>query len=316
MVLSEVERRLTTLGREKPLGRCFDFIAGSSTGSIVALGLAAPKELEDSAYSDRESAFTAAQLVTMYQRHGLEIFPRRIFHHLQEMRHAFTEKYNDGPFHGLLDAYFGRRTIMDALTNVLITAYDIEGLEPVIMKKTPPRRHKTAPPNYYMADAIKASSAAPTYFEPVRVSSVDGSAQRSLVDGGVFANNPALCAYSEARRSFPQASRFVIFSLGTGMLKPEWRYQQIKDWGILEWLQPSKGVPAILMLNTGQAQAVDYHLTHLPKVEYHRLNIPLGSCSKAMDDAAKENLECLKDRAEEMVRRYEESIDRMVQLLK
>jgi patatin-like phospholipase/acyl hydrolase len=316
LVLAEVERRLAELGREQPLGTSFDFIAGTSTGSIITLGLTAPEELSDGSFSGSDTAFTAAKLAEMYEKHGLEIFPRRIFHQLQEMRHAFTEKYNDGPFHELLDRYFGARTIADALTNVLVTSYDIEKHEPVIMKKVPPRRKKSPPPNYYMADAIKASAAAPTYFEPVKIRTVDGMRHHSLTDGGVFASNPAMCAYVEAQRFFPKARNFVLFSLGTGSFKPDWEYEKVKNWGVLEWIQPSKGVPAAMVLSLGQEQAVDYHLTHLPRVEYHRLNIPLDGCSEDMDDAAPENMECLAERARELIRREEKAIARMVELLK
>lgn len=315
LVLAEVERRLHQLGKRKPFGTLFDFIAGTSTGSIITLGLAAPKELENKAYSKSEAAFTADQLVRMYEDHGLEIFPRRIFHQLQEMRHAFTEKYNDGPFHELLDRYFGRRGISDSLTNILVTSYDIEKQKPVIMKKVPPSCEKKESPDYYMADAIKASSAAPTYFEPVKVSSIDGSRQHSLIDGGVFAGNPAMCAYVEAQRIYPFAANYVVFSLGTGDYYPHWTYEKVKNWGLLEWIQPSKKVPAAVILSNGQAQAVDYHLTHLPKVEYHRLNIPINGCNEDMDDAAPENMKCLREKAQELLIQHESSIARMVELL-
>ncbi len=315
LVLAEVERRLHQLGKRKPFGTLFDFIAGTSTGSIITLGLAAPKELENKAYSKSEAAFTADQLVRMYEDHGLEIFPRRIFHQLQEMRHAFTEKYNDGPFHELLDRYFGRRGISDSLTNILVTSYDIEKQKPVIMKKVPPSCEKKESPDYYMADAIKASSAAPTYFEPVKVSSIDGSRQHSLIDGGVFAGNPAMCAYVEAQRIYPFAANYVVFSLGTGDYYPHWTYEKVKNWGLLEWIQPSKKVPAAVILSNGQAQAVDYHLTHLPKVEYHRLNIPINGCNEDMDDAAPENMKCLREKAQELLLQHESSIARMVELL-
>ncbi len=324
LVLEEVERRLQNKGNKKPLGTLFDFIAGTSTGSIITLGLTAPSEspkdldLQKNApvYSKKESAFSAAKLVEMYEKHGLEIFPRRIFRQLQDMRHAFTEKYNDGPFHEILDGYFGKRKISDALNNLLITTYDIQQHSPFIMKKVPYRQPENESYDYYMADAIKASSAAPTYFEPVKISSVDGSRQHYLVDGGVYAVNPSMCAYVEAQRIFPNARKYVIFSLGTGSFIPNWSIEKVMNWGLIEWLQPSKKVPAVLILNNGQAQAVDYHLNHMPNVEYHRINIPLDGCSEDMDDAAPENMACLKERAEQIISQQSDSLERMVKLLR
>ncbi len=320
LVLAEVERRLRQLGNEKALGTLFDLIAGTSTGSIITLGLTAPSETGEAAgsprYSRTEAAFSVERLVQMYAEHGLEIFPRRSIRQLQEMRHAFTEKYDDGPFHEILDGYFGRRKISDALTNTLMTTYDIERHKPLIMKKVPYRRPQSEKGEYYMADVIKASAAAPTYFAPVRVASVDGSRQHYLVDGGVFAVNPAMCAFVEAQRIFPHARRYVIFSLGTGEYIPDWDIEKVMGWGLLEWLQPSKKVPAVTILNNGQAQAVDYHLSHMPKVEYHRINVSLGGCSEDMDDASTENMNCLRQKAEQIILEQSSALERMVSLLK
>jgi uncharacterized protein len=315
LVLAELERRLRERGRPAHLGRLFDLIAGTSTGSIIALGLAAPKELPDKSFSKTEAAFTAEEIADMYEDHGLEIFPRRIFKQYQTMRHAFTEKYNDGQFQEVLQEHFGKRTVWGGITNLLITCFDIEKHEPVMIKKVPPKRVKPSHRDYYMSDTVRASSAAPTYFEPIRIRSVDGSVEHSLVDGGVFANNPAMCAYVEAQKIFPRAKRFIILSLGTGIFSRGWTYEQVKNWGVLEWIQPSKGVPIATIMNKGQGSCVDHQLDHLPGVEYHRINIPVGPCSRDMDDAAPENIRCLKERAQEAVKNHEESMDRLVSVL-
>ncbi len=315
LILREFEEKLRRRGWKRPIGRSFDLIAGTSTGSMIALGLAAPKELNNTSFSDRETAYSAADIVEFYEKHGLEIFPRRIFRQLQTMRHAFTEKYNDGEFYNLLKYYFGERTLRDAVTNVLATSFDVETSRPVIMKKVPPRFRKEAPKNYYMSDAARGSSAAPTYFAPIRIASVDNSVQHALIDGAVFANNPAMCAYVEAQKIFPHAKKFTLLSLGTGSSKPKWKYEQMKDWGVIEWIQPSHGVPIANIMNKGQAQCVNYQLDHLPKVEYLRINPSIEGCNTAVDDAAPENMACLKRSAEKAFRDYEATIDRMVELI-
>lgn len=315
LILREVEERLRSRGVKKPLGALFDFLAGTSTGSIISLGLAAPRQLSNTAYSKSEAAFFAEEIADMYTDHGLDIFPRRIFKRFQTMRHAFTEKYSDGRFQEILEDSFGRRTIKDSITNVLVTSFDIDNNEPLIMKKVPHRLRKEDPPNYYMSDAIRASSAAPTYFEPLQVSSVDNTRHHTLIDGGVFANNPAMCAFVEAQKIFPGAKKYIILSLGTGNFPRRWTYEQIKDWGVIEWIQPSKGVPVAIIMNRGQSQTVNYQLDHLPRVEYYRINPVIDECSSAMDDAAKENMSCLRRSAEEAIRQNEAIIQRMVQIL-
>ena len=78
-----------------------------------------------------------------------------------------------------------------------------------------------------MVDAAHASAAAPTYFEPVRLGA------RTLVDGGVFAINPAVFAYADAGGA-PE----LLLSLGTGSHTRPLPYEEVKDWGRLEWAEP------------------------------------------------------------------------------
>jgi len=69
--------------------------------------------------------------------------------------------------------------------------------------------------NVRALEACRATSAAPTYFEPAHVD-LDGGV-RTLVDGGVFINSPAVSAYAEAIKLFP-GEDFQLLSLGTGEL--------------------------------------------------------------------------------------------------
>jgi patatin-like phospholipase/acyl hydrolase len=331
-VLEELEKLLADRGRHEPLAACFDFIAGTSTGSIIALGLAAPQELEagkpESAalqerfrrrlgkrYSRRKAAYTAGDLVRLYREKGLEIFPRRIFHQLQTVKQAFTEKYNSGRLSAVLEEQFGDRSLNDGLTNLLVTSYDLSRNVPLIMKKRPASYRKEDDPDFYMKDAIRGSSAAPTFFEPVRVNSVDGRNEYLLVDGGVFASNPAMCAMVEAQKIFPRARRFTILSLGTGIPKTGYNYEQIKNWGFLEWVLPSKGVPIASIMNRGQAETVDYQLTYLPGVSYYRMDISLEGCSTSMDDAGEENIECLLEKARELIERQRHTLTHLAKSL-
>ena len=68
--------------------------------------------------------------------------------------------------------------------------------------------------DYFMRDAARASAAAPTYFPPAVISPVGEPDRRfSLIDGAVFANNPAGLAYVEAAKIFPREREFLIVSL-------------------------------------------------------------------------------------------------------
>lgn len=331
MVLADLEKKIAARKPDLPLCRAFDLLAGTSTGSIIALGLTAPAyapgyepppRTEDEgggkenpsvptapratgkttpSYS-KKPLFAARDLVQIYRERGIEIFPRWIFNQLKTVRQAFTEKYNSGRYYAILDSILQDRTIQDALANVLVTSYDLADARPLIIKKRPRRlAQKGNDPNFYIRDAIMGSSAAPTFFEPIQVNTVDGQGPYVLVDGSMFANNPAMCAFIEAQKIYPRAKHYRILSLGTGMPGRRYTYQQVTKWGFVEWVLPSKGVPLASMMNTGQSQCVDYQLQYHPRVTYHRLNIPLEGCDRSMDDASPENIDCLQDKADELI---------------
>lgn len=324
LVLEELDRRITARKKNRPLCRVFDLIAGTSTGSIIALGLTAPADrpavtriggsgeaaaTTGSRYS-REPLFTPGDLVDIYNDHGLDIFPRHIFNQLKTVRQAFTEKYNSGRFYEILEENLGDRTLRDALTNVLVTSYDLTNNTPLIMKKRPDSMARRDPdPNFFIKDAIMGSAAAPTFFEPVEVSTVDGSSTHLLVDGSVFAKNPAMCALVEAQKIYPRARHFTVLSLGTGESDYPYTYAQMHAWGFIEWVLPSKGVPLATIMNNGQARCVNYQLQYLPRVDFHRFEAPLDGCSRSMDDAAPENMKCLRERAAELIRAKDGELD-------
>lgn len=78
-----------------------------------------------------------------------------------------------------------------------------------------------------VVDVALRSSAAPTYF-PI---------YQGFVDGGVFANNPALCAVTAAIAAGVKMEDIVVLSLSTGKDGLYLSEQQVKggDWGLVQW---------------------------------------------------------------------------------
>src|SRR6478736_3890203 len=139
-----------------------------------------------------------------------------------------------------------------------------------------------------MREAARATAAAPTYFEPEKLTA-DGFTF-ALCDGGVFAANPAMCAYAEARRRHPRAAIRLV-SLGTGQLTRPLHYDDVKGWGLIEWARPLFDV-----VFDGVSDATDYELTQLlPAADYTRLQVELIGASDSLDDAHEANLEHLQD---------------------
>jgi len=144
--------------------------------------------------------------------------------------------------------------------------------------------------------AARATSAAPTYFEPALVVWPEG--RDVLVDGGVFANNPAMCAYAEARQKLEREGReaddILLVSLGTGLYAKPFRYEEAKGWGVAGWARPVLDV-----IFDGVADTVDYQLRQLlppgpgEVPRYHRFQTDLNADLCEMDDTSPGHLEGL-----------------------
>jgi hypothetical protein len=182
---------------------------------------------------------------------------------------------------------------------VLVTSYDIERRAPYFFKSYRAQLDETR--DTTMAAAGRATSAAPTYFEPTRIDITDSSDYRALVDGGVFANNPTMCAYVEAKDLFPEASQYLVVSLGTGQLTRRIPLDEARGWGLAMWAQPLLGV-----VFDGVTDSVDYQVGMLCKTDsdvsrYYRFQVELIEGSDDMDDATPTNLRVLRLLAERLV---------------
>lgn len=277
----------------QPTAKLFDLIAGTSTGGILALGLACP--------GSGNPRYTAGDLREFYENQGETIFSRSVWHRLRAVGNALEEKYPADNLERLLKEYFGNARLKEAVTNVLLTAYEIERRDPFFFRSATAKRDPAA--DFPMWEAARATSAAPTYFEPARVPGADPRDYYALIDGGVFANNPAMCAYAEAKTLFPEeANDFLIVSLGTGQLTRRLPYDEAKDWGLLKWAQPLLSV-----VFDGVSDAVDCQLRQLVppgngRRRYYRFQIQLYQGNDDMDDAGRENVRILKLLAEEIIR--------------
>lgn len=314
MLLQEIEKRLKARGADKPLCGYFDLIAGTSTGGIIAAGLTAPAS-DDSG----RPAIDPEGLVALYRDEGAQIFSRSIFRRLREgvfnWRSWSQEKYDAQHLEGLLQDKLGTARVSQALTNVLITTYDIEARKTVVIKGGPDLNDESR--DYYFWQAARATSAAPTYFEPARVENLGDNSKHTLVDGGVFANDPSMCAYVESRKIGADPDDILFLALGTGYQNRPFEFEDAKDWGPVNWINPVLGAPIISILMHGQAHSTSHQLNVLlndmaGRQQYYRVDQKLEKANDDMDDASNTNLTALTQMAQDMIKVHDRLLNEVV----
>ena len=208
----------------------FDVIAGSSTGGIMAMLLAVRGP-------DGKPRYSAADVLTLYTVHGKDLFSSPPEWAAEWAKGQTIPKYPAESVTRVLETFFGDATLADAVTDVFVTAYDIERRVPQFFSR--PRRD--VPPswnlhlNFYMRDVGQATSAFPGLLPPAGIRSVDGGRVFRLIDGGIVGANPiALMLASDAVAS-SKADELVMVSLGTGYHETPIPWAEAKDWGMAQW---------------------------------------------------------------------------------
>jgi len=280
LVLAELERRA---GRRT--FELFDLIAGTSTGGIVACALCAPE------------ALPASELVKLYEEEGPEIFDRSLFQRIRSAEGLLDEKYDDAALDRALERFLASKRLSETKPDLIVPAYDTALPGPYFFK-TSKARETPESDDFPLSVVARATSAAPTYFEPVE------AGERSLVDGGVFAANPAMCGLAEVLNTVAPRD-VVLVSLGTGERTHRREFDEIKDWGLAKWARPILDV-----VFDGASDAVNYQLERVLGPErYWRLQTELTLASGDLDDATEDNLAKLRGHAEDLIRDRSADLD-------
>lgn len=283
-LLVELERR-----SGKRISELFDLIAGTSTGGILALGMVKPDD-------NGKPFYTAEEMMKFYTVDGPKIFPTDIFNRMMgDVRQVFDEKYPAHTIEHLLKQRFGNSTMAQAVSHLIVPAYNTYTAQGRFFKSRRLFEDGSVP----MWEVARATSAAPTYFEAFNMLKPDGS-REPLIDGGVIANNPTMTAYAEilehtaayvgeARVEQP----LVVVSIGTGQLVSHLTYDEIKDWGIWEWVRPLVDILVNGAVHTVHYEMQEIMLSRQGAGYYFRLQPLLSESMLAIDDASGANLDAL-----------------------
>ncbi len=276
----------------KPIYQCFDIIAGTSTGGLIALGLTTPT-------AAGQAPRAASDILNLYLQDEDQIFVYQSSGDFMESKYYGTDTATTPPsgIEPWLQSLFPSVTLSEAqqqlasLGNpmpkqVLTTCYTINGATGIAYAPYLFNWLAAAPggaDDYCVWEAARATSAAPTYFPVANVGSgVQNGSQatnRWAVDGGVTANNPALYALAQGfgLGLCSTLSDVLIVSLGTGLYDAGIKITNNGNWGAIEWASgmDTNGYdtsPLINVLSMSNVQAPDQQLQLImPQGNYYRL---------------------------------------------
>ncbi|AGG90523.1 patatin [Rhodanobacter denitrificans] len=242
-----------------------NMFAGTSTGGLVALGLA--------------KGMSPRQLMDVYVNKGKTIFERSLWHEVANLGDLVGPKYDSTNREAVFLEVLGNNQLKDYLRenntkgHVCITSFDLKDQGDVspeirnwkakIFHNIPVAMGENDASEYAHRVAMR-TSAAPTYF-----CSYDG-----FVDGGVFANNPAMCALAQALdyrlANINDIASIKMLSLGTGYTQTH--FDDDANWGLAEW-----SVHLVDLLTDGVLEVADFQVRQLlGSQKYVRLTVPLG----------------------------------------
>lgn len=231
-----------------------DLFAGTSTGGILALGLATGRSPGD--------------ICDLYRNKGKRIFDDSIWDDIRDLGKTVGAEYSNRNLKSELKKIFGNIALGEIAKKVAIPAFDLDNEALAAARTWKPKifhnyKGPDADRNALAADVALYTSSAPTYFP-----SADG-----FIDGGVYANNPSIIAIAQAiskrndREERASLDDIVLLSLGTGVSLSYIKGKTL-DWGYAQWIKP-----LINVLMDGVAGISDYQARELLGSRYHRLQI-------------------------------------------
>lgn len=289
--LTLLEDKLTA-EHGKSIRDCVDFYAGTSTGSIIALALATTK-------------LTMAQINALYNVHNAQI----IFTEnkgLLQFDGINAPKYEATDKTKFLKQKLGNAKVGDIAANkhLLAVAYAVEKRQPIVIKST-----KNAHLDLFSYRVADASSAAPTYFPTTSLVIPPQANEHWLIDGGVIANNPTMCAIAEAKKVWQgeSISDLRVLSIGTGYTTRKINGPASTKWGALQWMTQGH----ILDILSDERVVAYQAGTIMDSGSYIRVNAELRrqiglpeAPDDAMDDVSAGNIRCLKKLGELWFEKY------------
>lgn len=206
-----------------PIGDYFDLICGTSTGGLIAMGLAVDKP--------------ASEIERFYRTEGPRIFNSHSWFKrklLNAKQFCFSSKYSDETLRTVLYDFFGEKILNDAKCCLCIPAVNLTNFQGVVFK-TSHHAGLVRDGNLTMVEVCLATSAAPTFFPIAKISGVSNL----LVDGGIWANNPTFVGAIEAVSYFvgkdKEYDNFDVLSISNLATQNGWSPTKPRNSSLRHW---------------------------------------------------------------------------------
>ena len=282
LVLADLEHRAGRLATE-----LFDLVVGTSTGGVIGMGVAV--------------GIPAAELADFFPRCGERIFAQgKGWGGLEQKLDQSSKSLGallggaaGGPRHrpdglvAVLRDVFGDARLAQVALPLAVTAFDRATSAPVVLAS----RDAVIDPDFDLplVDVARATTAAAQVFPPLLTRWA--GAEHSFSDGGVWANNPAGVALSEAVAASSIGP--VMVSLGTGAA-PGTSMAELNR----TWLGRADD-PATMAGTVWSGEVLARRA--LPPSRFHRFQVVDRRVAGAMDDASPARLAALSSAAADFV---------------
>ncbi|XP_062094759.1 patatin-like protein 3 [Humulus lupulus] len=362
VILDFLESKLKEYGGENTrLADYFDVISGTSTGGLIAAMISTPNH-------QKRPLYDANQIVPFYKRECPKIFKKKsciLCHSSYENCHSedchemylkmltdaaashgnennkkvlLGSTYDGGYIQKLASDILGDKRLSNTLTNLVIPAYDIKKLSPVVFSSYEVDNGNEEL-DALLSDICISTSAAPTYLPAYQF--FNKNTEFNMIDGGVAANNPTAAAITEVVKKRAKvhlekgkrkgkgkrkrgeeeesdlinSSRLLVLSLGTGADKSVGKYnaKMVNSWSAINWIQNppwnfwSADRPIIDFMSDANADMIDHYSTMFFDSSLHPENFLRIQDSKlpeelaAMDNADPANLDKLEQYAKDLL---------------
>lgn len=277
LMLVELQKAIDTVCAQKQIPSksildCFDLIAGTSTGSLIAAALSIGRSADD--------------VLDIFRNDGAAIFPSQSFIDLI-FKAASVPLFDGSELENVLQNHLGQTRLGELKKALLITAYDSWNNRPLAFRSYDPAcsgirlfdacRGSSAYPAGFPSHVLKDDQETNPYFQSLREKrsyfsfdhSCEGRDGIPLIDGGIGANNPAALALAESIGSqslktwladqspMPAtAQETLLVSFGTGQMPPGINYAKGRGFSAKDW-NGNLGNPLLEMMFVGYSRISD-----------------------------------------------------------